>query len=63
MTQVTVPEAQQQLRELLAAAEAGESVVIQGENGRNFTVSVQPQAPAVNPKWPGVSTWNEPVAR
>lgn len=53
MTQVTIPEAQQRLPELLAAVEAGEKVTIQGDTGRTFTVAVQPSAPLINPDWPG----------
>jgi antitoxin (DNA-binding transcriptional repressor) of toxin-antitoxin stability system len=53
MTQVTIPEAQQQLPELLSAVEAGETVTIRKENGRTFTLSVQPPAPLVNPDWLG----------
>jgi antitoxin (DNA-binding transcriptional repressor) of toxin-antitoxin stability system len=53
MTQVTIPEAQQHLPELLAAVEAGETVTIRKENGRTFTLSIQPAAPIVNPDWPG----------
>ncbi|HUY35588.1 MAG TPA: hypothetical protein VMV69_22785 [Pirellulales bacterium] len=53
MTQVTIPEAQQRLPELLAAVEGGESVMIQGENGRTFTLAVQPHPPIINPDWPG----------
>jgi antitoxin (DNA-binding transcriptional repressor) of toxin-antitoxin stability system len=46
MTQVTIPEALQRFAELLAAAEAGESVVIQGENGRTFRlVASRPRPP------------------
>lgn len=53
MTQVSIPEAQQQLPELLSAVEAGETVAIRNENGRIFTLSVQPSAKIVNPDWPG----------
>ncbi len=52
MTQVTIPEAQRRLPELLAAAEAGEEVMIQSDNGRTFTLAVHPPA-LVNPNWPG----------
>jgi antitoxin (DNA-binding transcriptional repressor) of toxin-antitoxin stability system len=53
MMQVTIPEAQQRLPELLAAVEAGEKVTIRSDNGRTFTLAVQPAAPIVNPNWPG----------
>lgn len=53
MTQVTIAEAQQRLPELLSAAEAGESVLIRGDNGRTFTLAVQPPATVLNPDWPG----------
>ena len=53
MTQVTIPEAQHRLPELLAAVEAGEKVMIQSEDGRTFTLAVQPPAPLINPDWPG----------
>jgi antitoxin (DNA-binding transcriptional repressor) of toxin-antitoxin stability system len=53
MTQVTVAEAQQRLPELLAAAEAGDTVTIRGDNGRTFTLLVQLPAPIINPDWPG----------
>jgi antitoxin (DNA-binding transcriptional repressor) of toxin-antitoxin stability system len=53
MTQVTVAEAQRRLPELLAAAEAGETVRIQSESGRTFTLAAQPTAPVVNPDWQG----------
>ena len=53
MTQVTIPEAQQRLPELLAAVEAGEKVTIHSDNGRTFTLAVQPPAPLINPDWPG----------
>lgn len=39
MTRVTVDEALRELRGLLAAADAGESVVILGENGRAFRLA------------------------
>ncbi len=45
--EVTVAEAQQRLPELLAAAEAGESVAIRDPNGRAFRLTaVQPRPPA-----------------
>jgi antitoxin (DNA-binding transcriptional repressor) of toxin-antitoxin stability system len=53
MTQVTVAEAQRRLPELLSAAEAGETVRIQSEEGRMFTLTVQHPAPVLNPDWPG----------
>ena len=53
MTQVTIPEAQQRLPQLLAAVEAGEIVIIRSDDGRSFTLAVQPSAPIVNPAWPG----------
>ena len=40
MTQVTIAEAQRRLPELLSAAEAGETVRIQSEEGRTFTLTV-----------------------
>lgn len=53
MTQVTIPEAQQHLPELLSAVEAGETVTILTDSGRTIALSVQPPVPAVNPDWPG----------
>jgi antitoxin (DNA-binding transcriptional repressor) of toxin-antitoxin stability system len=53
MIQVTVAEAQQRLRELLSAAEAGETVTIRSESGRTFALSVQSPTPVVSPDWPG----------
>jgi antitoxin (DNA-binding transcriptional repressor) of toxin-antitoxin stability system len=53
MTQVTIAEAQRRLPELLSAAEAGETVTVQSEGGRTFTLTVQHPAPVVNPDWPG----------
>ena len=53
MTQVTIPEAQQRLPELLAAVEAGEQVTIRSNNGRTFTLAVQPSPLIINPDWPG----------
>ena len=53
MTQVTIPEAQQRLPELLAAVEAGEKILIQSATGRTFILAVQPSAPIINPDWPG----------
>jgi antitoxin (DNA-binding transcriptional repressor) of toxin-antitoxin stability system len=53
MTQVTIAEAQQRLPELLSAAEAGEMVTIRSDNGRTFTLAVQPPVTVINPDWPG----------
>jgi antitoxin (DNA-binding transcriptional repressor) of toxin-antitoxin stability system len=53
MTQVTTAEAQRRLPELLSAAEAGETVTIRSDNGRTFTLAVQPPPPMLNPDWPG----------
>jgi antitoxin (DNA-binding transcriptional repressor) of toxin-antitoxin stability system len=53
MTQVTISDAQQRLPELLAAVEAGEKVMIRSDNGRTFTLAIQPPAPLINPDWPG----------
>jgi antitoxin (DNA-binding transcriptional repressor) of toxin-antitoxin stability system len=53
MTEVTIAEAQQRLPELLAAAEAGETVRIRSDDGRTFTLAVQPPAPILSPDWPG----------
>jgi antitoxin (DNA-binding transcriptional repressor) of toxin-antitoxin stability system len=53
MTQVTIPEAQQRLPELLAAVEAGEMVTIRSDNGRTFMLTVQLPATLINPAWPG----------
>jgi antitoxin (DNA-binding transcriptional repressor) of toxin-antitoxin stability system len=47
MTQVTIPEAQQRLPELLAAAEAGERVEIRSNNGRTFQLVVNRPRPPV----------------
>jgi antitoxin (DNA-binding transcriptional repressor) of toxin-antitoxin stability system len=47
MTQVTIREAQECLPELLAAAEAGEAVEIQREDGRTFRVVANRPRPAV----------------
>lgn len=52
MTQVTIPEAQRRLPELLAAVEAGETVTIRDESGRSFLLSVRGPA-AVDPAWAG----------
>ena len=46
MTHVTIPEAQQRLPELLAAAEVGEDVEIHAANGRTFRVMVDRPRPA-----------------
>jgi antitoxin (DNA-binding transcriptional repressor) of toxin-antitoxin stability system len=44
--EVTLAEAQQRLHELLAAAEAGESVAIRGPSGREFRLTaVRPRPP------------------
>jgi hypothetical protein len=54
MTQVSVHEAQERLRELLAAVEAGETVSIRADNGRTFWLAMPPTSePVVNPDWPG----------
>ena len=47
MTPVTLPEAQQRLPDLLAAAEAGESVEIQTANGRTFRLIANRPRPPV----------------
>jgi antitoxin (DNA-binding transcriptional repressor) of toxin-antitoxin stability system len=48
MTQVTIREAQQRLPELLAAAEAGETIEIQRDNGRTFRLVANRPRPAVS---------------
>lgn len=53
MTQVSIPEAQRRLPELLAAVEAGEMVTINSDNGRTFLLTVQLPATVLNPDWPG----------
>jgi antitoxin (DNA-binding transcriptional repressor) of toxin-antitoxin stability system len=53
MKQVTIEEAQQQLPDLLSAAEAGETVMIRGDEGLTFTLMVQRPAPVLNRDWPG----------
>jgi antitoxin (DNA-binding transcriptional repressor) of toxin-antitoxin stability system len=53
MIQVTVAEAQQRWPELLAAAEAGETVTIRSDEGQTFTLALQPPAHTLNPDWPG----------
>jgi antitoxin (DNA-binding transcriptional repressor) of toxin-antitoxin stability system len=53
MTQVTIPEAQQRLPELLAAVEAGETVTIRSDSGRTFGLTVLGPARVVNPDWSG----------
>ena len=53
MTQVTIEEAQRRLPELLSAAEAGETVMIRGNEGLTFTLAVQRPVPVLNPGWPG----------
>lgn len=52
MVMITANEAQQRLPELLAAAEAGETVVIQTESGHTVRLDVQPTS-LQNPAWPG----------
>jgi antitoxin (DNA-binding transcriptional repressor) of toxin-antitoxin stability system len=47
MTQVTVEEALRKFPTLLAAAEAGESVLILGENGKTFRLVANCERPAV----------------
>ncbi|HET6883455.1 MAG TPA: DUF2281 domain-containing protein [Pirellulales bacterium] len=47
MTQVSVDEALQRLNALLAAADAGESVVILGEDGKTFRLVPGRQRPPV----------------
>ncbi len=47
MIQVTVPEAQQRLPDLLGAVEAGEEVEIRAENGRVFRLAVGRPRPPV----------------
>ena len=46
MTLVTVAEAQQRLPELLAAAQAGETVTIRGDDGRIYSLALQFPAPS-----------------
>src|SRR5262249_55849137 len=53
MTQVTVPEAQQRLPQLLSAVEAGETVTIRSDSGRTFILALQFPASILNPDWPG----------
>ena len=56
MIQVTLPDAQSRLPELLAVAETGEEVEIRTEAGRSFRLTVQPPAPAdgvSDSAWPG----------
>jgi antitoxin (DNA-binding transcriptional repressor) of toxin-antitoxin stability system len=47
MMEVTLPEAQQRLPELLAAAEAGEGVEIRGPTGRVFRLTAVRPRPSV----------------
>src|SRR5262249_28599476 len=47
MIQVTIPEAQQQLPELLSKAAEGQEVAIRGDNGRTFRLIVDPPRPPV----------------
>jgi len=53
MTQVTSEEAQERLPELLAAAEAGETVEIRSQTGRSIRLLANTQPKALNPTWPG----------
>ncbi|HET6384934.1 MAG TPA: hypothetical protein VFJ58_16185 [Armatimonadota bacterium] len=53
MTQLTIAEAQQRLPELLDAAQAGQIVIIEDDQGRVFQISVQPVPPVVDPEWSG----------
>ena len=48
MTTLTITEAQKRLPDLLAAAQAGEKVIIQGDKGQTFAL-----VPLVSPDWPG----------
>jgi len=48
MIHVTLPEAQQRLPELLAAAAIGVPVEIEGSNGKKFFLSAQRPRPAVS---------------
>lgn len=53
MTQVTIAEAQQRLPDLLAVAQAGETVTIRTNDGRIFQLTAQSPQPGVDPTWPG----------
>ena len=53
MTQVSIPEAQVRLPDLLAAAAAGETVTIRTDEGRIFQLTAQFPVPGINPAWPG----------
>ena len=56
MIQVTMPDAQSRLPELLAVAETGEAVEIRTAAGRSFRLTVQPAAPSEGVRdlaWPG----------
>lgn len=56
MIQVTMPDAQARLPELLAVAERGEEVEIRTEAGSIFRLTVQAPAPShgvSDPAWPG----------
>jgi len=53
MTQVTLIEAQKRLPELLAAAEAGETVEIRSQSGRAIRLLAQAPTAAANPDWVG----------
>ncbi len=48
MIQVTTSEAQQRLPDLLTAAESGQSVEIQADNGRTFRLSANRPRPPVS---------------
>lgn len=53
MTQVSPAEAQRRLPDLLAAAQAGETVTIRTDDGRIFQLTAQPPQLGVDPTWPG----------
>jgi antitoxin (DNA-binding transcriptional repressor) of toxin-antitoxin stability system len=56
MIQVTMPDAQARLPELLAVAERGEEVEIRTEAGRSFRLTVQALVPSngvSDSAWPG----------
>ena len=53
MTQVTLIEAQRRLPELLAAAEAGETVEIRSQSGRAIRLMAREPGAALSPDWPG----------
>ena len=50
MTRITLTEAQQRLPELLAAAAAGEGVVIAQDNGWTFRLLPMPPSPPQTPR-------------